>query len=252
MGKGAGPGGVVPTDVDPLNHGSVIFSPSSKLLVQGTWGGKLHVWNATTGQSLAQLSGHSGAVLGLAFAPDGKKLVSASADTTALIWDIAGLEKKAALPGKDLTAADLQALWAALAGDDAAKASDAIADLAAGAKQAVPFFKANIKAPPAADAKHVEKLIVELDDAQYKVRQNATAELTRLGGQVLPFLKKALAANPTLEAQKRMEALRDQLTTTLTSGLTGEALRRYRAIEALELIGTPEARQLLQVLSGEF
>jgi hypothetical protein len=228
------------------SHNSVSFSPSGKLLVQGSKDGKLHVWDVTTGRAIADLAGHSGAVLAVAFAPDGKTLVSGSADTTALLWEMASLETKATLTAKKLAEADLKARWAALAENDAGKAIDAIADLAACPEQSVPFLQTHLKMPPALDAKRAEKLIAELDDSQYKVRQNANSELTKLGEQVVPLLTKALAVNLPLEVRQRVETLRDQLSSSV---LTGEALQAFRAIEVLELIGTPQARQQLQVLA---
>jgi WD40 repeat protein len=38
---------------------------------------------------LHEFPGHSGGVFALAFTPDGKRLISGSADTTALVWDVA-------------------------------------------------------------------------------------------------------------------------------------------------------------------
>jgi len=55
-----------------------------------------------------------------------------------------------------------------------------------------------------------------------------------------------LAAKPALERQQRLEKIRDALTGAV---LTEENLHLYRAIEVLERIGTPQARQLLQRLA---
>jgi hypothetical protein len=55
-----------------------------------------------------------------------------------------------------------------------------------------------------------------------------------------------VTAKPALEVKQRLEKVRDQLTGTL---LTDEKLRLSRAIEILEQIGTPDARQVLQRLA---
>jgi len=59
-------------------------------------------------------------------------------------------------------------------------------------------------------------------------------------------LRKALAGDPSLEVRQRVERLLDNLT-----GQVPQAgrLRELRAVELLELVGSPEARQLLQALA---
>jgi WD40 repeat protein len=44
------------------------------------------VWDATTGKSLATLSGHSKPVVAVAFSPDGSRIVTASDDHSARLW----------------------------------------------------------------------------------------------------------------------------------------------------------------------
>ena len=46
-------------------------------------------WSLETGDETGELAGHEKAVTALALSPDGKTLVSASADTTLLVWDVA-------------------------------------------------------------------------------------------------------------------------------------------------------------------
>ena len=59
-------------------------------------------------------------------------------------------------------------------------------------------------------------------------------------------LDKALAAQPPLETRQRLEELRGKMTGML---LQGERLRAFRAVEVLDRIGTPEARELLRTLA---
>ena len=68
------------------------------------------MWDTVTGREAAALKGHTAAVNSVAFAPDGKTLASASADTTALIWDVKKIGRpavKARVPER----ADLEKWW---------------------------------------------------------------------------------------------------------------------------------------------
>jgi hypothetical protein len=99
-------------------------------------------------------------------------------------------------------------------------------------------------APP--DAKRLEKLIADLDSDAFTARDAAMRELAQLGVLAESALRKALAGSPSAEASHRMKQLLDKLGST---ALAGETLRHWRAIETLEHLATPEARQLLEKLA---
>ena len=46
------------------------------------------MWDAASGQQIASLKGHEGLVVSAAFSPDGARVVTASADRTARVWDV--------------------------------------------------------------------------------------------------------------------------------------------------------------------
>jgi len=106
--------------------------------------------------------------------------------------------------------------------------------------------KERLKPAAPVDMKRTLELIKQLDAEEFKARESANKELLKFDEQILPVLDKALAAQPTLETKRRLEALRGRLTSVV---LQGERLRAYRAIEVLERIGTPEALQVLQELA---
>jgi WD40 repeat protein len=224
---------------------ALAVSSDGKLLALPGPDGTVLVVDVLTGKELTAFKGHTRPVNAVAFSPDGKRLASASADTTALVWDVTPL-KRPASPDRTARPEDLDAWWQALADQDAARAFTAMGDFAAVPQQAVAFLKERLRPVPAIEQTRVEKLIAQLDDAQYKVRQKAMRELLDVVDQIAPALDKALAAGPTLEARRRLEDLYNQAASRL---LQGERLRAYRAVEVLEQIGIAEARHVLQTLA---
>ncbi len=221
-------------------------SPDGKLLVRAGAARTLHVVDVVTGQELAVLAGHTGAINAVAFAPHGKTLASASADTTALIWDVTRI-KRPTPPARTARPGELEAWWQALAAKDAGKAWAALGGFVGAPRDAAAFLKARLEPAAPLDRKHLGELIGQLDHAQFKVRDRATRELLRLGDRIVPELDRALAAGPSAESQSRLEELRAKLT---AGGLAGAALRAFRAVEVLEHLGTPEAREMLQTLAN--
>lgn len=166
-------------------------------------------------------------------------LATSGQDSTILLWDLAvgslGVDSKAA----PLTTKDLDALWSDLAGDGA-KADRAIWTLALAPQHSLPLVKARLDVA-AAPAEQVNKLISELDSESFATRQTAKQTLEAMGAAAEAALRKVLQGNPPLEVRQRVGQIlekRDQ-----------ELLRILRAIEALELMGTTEAQQVLQRLA---
>jgi WD40 repeat protein len=206
----------------------------------------VRLWDVASGDELPPLAGHAGKVRALLFSADGARLFSASEDSTVLAWDVADRRKPPAGPAPD--ARGLEALWADLAGTDAAKAWRAICVLAAAPRQAVPFLEQNLR-PAAFDPaleKRARKLIAQLDADDFDARERVVTELEKMGEPVWPFVRGALAGAPSAEARSRLERLREKFG---APGLSVDELRAVRAVEALEHAGTPEARRLLETLA---
>jgi RNA polymerase sigma factor (sigma-70 family) len=221
------------------------FSPDGKILALSGADGIIRLVDLQSGKEWDRFQGHTEGVNAVAFAPDGQTLASASDDSTALIWDVTKVQRPVP-PVKALKPADLEQCWQALAEQDAEKAWPPATDLVAAPREAVPFLRDRLKPAAPVDARRVQELLGQVDDPQFKVRDPAIKELLKLGEQIVPALDKALAAQPPLETRQRLEELRGKLAGLL---LEGERLRAYRAVEVLELIGTAEARAVLQALA---
>ncbi|HEV3084340.1 MAG TPA: sigma-70 family RNA polymerase sigma factor [Gemmataceae bacterium] len=219
------------------------FSPDGKSLAWSSPGDStIFMGEVASGKLRHRFVGHRCGIMSLAFTDDGKKLVSGSDDTTALVWDLSGRSRVNA--ERRFTASEMDSLWADLAADDAVCAYAAIRALAAAAAQSVPYLQQHLSPAAPVDTRRIVQLILDLDDKQFVVRQNATWELEELGDSAQPAMQKALAGKTSLEVNQRLNELLNRLRDP-----SRDLLRALRAIEALELADTIEGRKFLTVLS---
>jgi WD domain, G-beta repeat len=229
----------------PVTPQSLAFAPDGRVLAVGSLQGEVLLYDLPSGKELGRFKGHRGGVAALAFSPDGARLASGGVDATVLVWDAANLVKKnrpaIAVP-KD---ADIAALWDDLAGRGD-KAHRALWALTAAPQKSVEVFQEKLKAAPSLDPMRIAKLIAALDDESYDTRQKATETLGALP-EAEPEMQKALANNPSAEMQRRLKTALGNL-----EGATAtppDQVREARAVEVLEILGTPEAKQLLEKLA---
>jgi hypothetical protein len=189
--------------------------------------------------------GHHSCVFSVTFSPDGLSVASAAGDSTILLWDITGLRPDGRWHVNPLTLRQLDACWTALANEDTARAYDAVWALIAAPEQAAPFLQKRLPPVPRPDAKAVARWIADLDSEDFMVRQKAVEELRKFSDAIIPALQQALEDKPALEIRRRVQQLLDQ-----ARDWTAERLRDHRAIQALEHIGSPPAREVLQRLAA--
>jgi len=227
----------------PTEENRAAFSPDGLLLAVTTPSREILVWDLAHGRERQRFKGLDARVRSLAFAPEGRRLISGLFDSTLLVWDVS--PQAAPRPVK-LGAAELRKAWTDLAGSDAARAFRARWALAMSPETALPLLKERLTPAPPPDAQHLGRLLADLDSPRFAVRQKAQQGLEQMEEVAVPALRQALAANPSLEMRRRMEALLARLRGPVTRP---DVLLAIRAVAVLEEIATPEARQLLQTLA---
>lgn len=142
--------------------------------------------------------------------------------------------------------------WKELASEDSATAYRAIRALAVQPATAV-LMRERLKEVFEKDTfnddpKRVAKLIGDLDNKVFAVREKASNALRNLGPLAVPALRKALKQTADIEAKRRLQELLDAAGKTTP---TPAMLRIGRALEALELMGGDEACQALESLKKD-
>jgi hypothetical protein len=233
--------------MDPaLGHDSAcptVFSPDGRLLARGTpKQGGVSLFDVPTGKEVWRRTRHAGAVLCLAFSPDGKTLASGGEDGTAVLWDVSRV-KPADLPHRQerLSAKQLEALWSDLAADDAAKAYRAVLALSADPDRGLPLLAQRTQLS-AEQRKRLARALTDLDADDFHVRERASAELEKLADLAGDELRLTREVSPSAEVRRRVERLLEKLDRPV---LTPERLRRERALEALERASAAAKRELL-------
>lgn len=225
---------------------AIAISPDGRTLYVSFDTNFIAAFEVATGQLRRTLNGHAGCVRSLAMASDGRRLLTGSDDGFALLWDttLAG----AARPRKEpLTAAAADELWAALAGSEAQPAYAALADLAAAPDRAVALVRRELKPVPAAPTDdQLDRTFADLDSEDFATREKASRRLAEFGELAVPGVRKRLARAESAEVRRRAQEFLDRF--DLPKPLP-DCLRQLRAVELLEGIVTPAARDVLSELA---
>jgi outer membrane protein assembly factor BamB len=208
------------------------LSPDGKVLATSRKDGSVWLWEMATGAVRARLKHHERAVYALAFSPDGAYLASRGWDDNLVLCDVSGR-------------AQAKAAWKDLSAEQSA--FPAMGTLAAAPEPALPFLAKRLRelAPP--DAKLLARLLKELDDDSFPVREEATRQLAAFGELAEEALRSARAREPSAEVCKRLDGLLERL----KGAGSGQRLRVARAVEVLEHLHTAEARRALAELSRQ-
>jgi hypothetical protein len=222
---------------------SVAFTPDGRTLATGGGDHNVRLWEVATGKERRVFRGHDDTVTSVSISSDGRRLASASDDGTVLVWDLTTRTGEKLSRSRPLSADGLEACWADLAGGDAARAYRGILALAGSPDRSVAFLKGRLRPVEAADPRRLDQLLAALDGSDFAEREKAARELEGMGFAAEPALGRTLLGKPSLEVQRRVERILEKLE-------GGLMLRAGRGIETLEMIGSAEARRVLQALAG--
>lgn len=226
---------------------TLALSPDGRTLAVANENGTARLWEVATLQVRRFFKTDDGYTWAVAFAPDGRAVATAGDDRTVRLWDVTGLAGRTKPPAP--TADELEALWADLGGPDAPRAYTAVWALAAAPKESLPFLAKRLRPEkvPEVDDKRIARLIADLDDESFEVREKASRELEERWRQAERAARKALA-DGKLSAEQRLRIGR-LIEKVGGPSLPPEELRALRGVEALERLGRPDGLRLLEELA---
>ncbi len=208
--------------------GSIVFAPDGRSMALTGRDHAIRIHEVITRQERCRFQSLDKNPSKLAFSPDGRILAQGSEDITVLLWDVTGLLQKGRLRPIELSAKELQALWADLASNDAAAAYRAIGRLATGSKESIPFIRERLRPVSPVNADTVSGFVDGLDSDSFQTREHATEQLEKLADLAEPALLRALKDKPPLEKRQRIDRLLEKVVVQRDTP-SPERLRMLRA-----------------------
>lgn len=221
---------------------TLAFAPDGRIIVTGGYDNTLRLWEVATSEEICQLGKEPGWLFSVAFAPDGRTVASSCAnDRCVSMWDLASLFPNT--KSGTIKVPELRQYWTSLAIDASPKAFETISRLVACPESTVLFLRQQMRPVVAPDLTRIARLINDLGDARFSVRQKAQVELEACGETIEQILKRSLGASKSTEQTKRISSLLQKISNA------PEPLQALRAMQVLEAIATPDAEQIIRELA---
>lgn len=215
--------------------GQFPFTPDGRWVVTGDGDGLLRIWEVFSGQEAHRFVGHQSIVVPN-FSADGRYVVAASPEAPCLVWDVWGSALRIPRP-------DAAPAWAALNGTDAKAAFQAIRQLVAHPQMAMELIRKHFMDWPRNESTRIDKLLAELDAANFDVRERATEELLAMADRCEQRLMQA-SERGLIEVRQRAKSILERM-----KGPSQSRIVAGRVLSVLELIGNAESVRLLGELA---
>ncbi len=165
-------------------------------------------------------------------------------------WGIASarVELLPAPPNAELAEAKIAEQVRRLGSADQLEAFEATWTLVGVGEPAIPFLLGRWDGDAAKLARPAKRWVAALEDADWRVRERASAELLALGPQATPLLRDAMADANSPEVRGRLASV---LRIHARGAQSQEKLKLRRVIKVLEMLHTPAARKAMVQLGTE-
>ncbi len=215
-----------------IDYRGLALTPDDRAAVTAHRDGRIVIWETATGKPRATYRCDVPQWY-VSVSPDGRTAATCARAGSSLVhvWDLRGAAKRP--EGKTWATA-----WAELGSPDAAVGWRAVGVYAASPADALPALRVAMAARRTPDPARVRALVADLDAPTFAAREAASAELADVIDRVATDLRAVSAPSP--EARRRIDALLAK-----AGEPSPDTLRIVRAVEAVEWVGTADARTLL-------